>query len=169
VWQTSIETDEIRKFISHICHELCVRKMAFSWSVTMLDPKKSPFKLQIRRLSNTGCPLNATRDLGSHFSRLHLHYFKLPRSPSIRRRKFYGITHLQRRGKVDSPVSKYLRSQKRLNPHTLFLWFWSSKNICSSSPNASKAAKISQFSKGMGKIWGVWCKEVQCSMMGELK
>jgi hypothetical protein len=21
----------------------------------------------------------------------------------------------------------------------------------------------------MGKIWGVWCKGVQCSMMGELK
>jgi hypothetical protein len=31
-----IEINEIRKFISHMCHELCVRKMVFSWSVRML-------------------------------------------------------------------------------------------------------------------------------------
>jgi hypothetical protein len=29
--------------------------------------------------------------------------------------------------------------------------------------------KIAQFNKGMVKIRGVWCKGVQCSMMGELK
>jgi len=29
--------------------------------------------------------------------------------------------------------------------------------------------KIAQFNKGMVKIWGVWCKGIQCSMMGELK
>jgi hypothetical protein len=29
--------------------------------------------------------------------------------------------------------------------------------------------KIAQFNKGMMKLWGVWCKDVQCSMMGELK
>jgi hypothetical protein len=135
-------------------HELCVRKMVFSWSVTMLTPKESPFILQIRQLPNTGYPFNSTRDLGSNFFRLHLHSFKLPRPPSIMRRKFSGVTHPQRRGKVNSPVSKHLRSQTRLNLHTLFLWFWSSKNICSSSPSASKAAKISQFSKRNGQDMG---------------
>jgi hypothetical protein len=44
------------------------------------------------------------------------------------------------------------------NPQTLFLLFWSTKNILNSSPNASNIAKISQFDKRVGKIWGVWCK-----------
>jgi hypothetical protein len=30
-------------------------------------------------------------------------------------------------------------------------------------------ANISQFDKGMGKIWCVWCKGVQCLVMGEFK
>jgi hypothetical protein len=29
--------------------------------------------------------------------------------------------------------------------------------------------KIAQFDKGMEKIWSVWCKEVQCFVMGKLK
>lgn len=41
-----------------------------------------------------------------------------------------------------------------VNPDTLFLCFWSSKNICNP-----------QFSKGVGTICGVWCKAVQCSVM----
>ncbi len=56
-----------------------------------------------------------------------------------------------------------------MNPHTLFLCFWSSKNICSSPPSASNDVKIAQFSKRLGKIWCVWCKGVQCSVMRELK
>jgi hypothetical protein len=38
-----------------------------------------------------------------------------------------------------------------------------------SSFNASNIAKICQFDKGVGKIWGVWCKGVQWQMMGDLK
>jgi hypothetical protein len=50
------------------------------------------------------------------------------------------------------------------------IWGEALKNICSPPPRASKVANISQFHKGMGKkIWGVWCKGVQCSVMGELK
>jgi hypothetical protein len=41
-----------------------------------------------------------------------------------------------------------------------------SKNICNPPPITSNAIK---FDKGMGKIWGVWCKGIQCSMIGELK
>ncbi len=66
--------------------------------------------------------------------------------------------------KVDRPVSQHLRIPMRSNPHTkLFLWLRrSSKNICNSSPTtASNVAKIVQFGKAMGKIWGVWCKGVQ--------
>jgi hypothetical protein len=33
---------------------------------------------------------------------------------------------------------------------------------------ASNAKKIAQFDKGMEKIRVVWCKGIQCSMMGEL-
>jgi hypothetical protein len=33
---------------------------------------------------------------------------------------------------------------------------------------ASNAKKIAQFDKGIEKIWGVWCKGIQCSMMSEL-
>jgi hypothetical protein len=41
--------------------------------------------------------------------------------------------------------------------------------ICSLPPSASNSAKIAQFGEVMKKIWGVGCKGVQCSMMGELK
>jgi hypothetical protein len=43
-----------------------------------------------------------------------------------------------------------------LNPHTFFLCFQSSKNICNPPPSVTK---IAQFDEGVGKIWGVWCKE----------
>ncbi len=56
--------------------------------------------------------------------------------------------------RVDRLVSDHLRTQRRSNAHTLFLCFSSSKSICSSSPEASNAAKIAQFSKGMRKIMG---------------
>jgi hypothetical protein len=36
--------------------------------------------------------------------------------------------------RVDKPVSEHLRTQRRSNPHTLFLRFWSSKSICSPPP-----------------------------------
>lgn len=66
-------------------------------------------------------------------------------------------------------MSKHLRTQRRLNPHTLFLYFWSWKTISDPSPSTSYIAKIAQFNKRMGKISNVWCKGVQCSMMVELK
>jgi hypothetical protein len=56
--------------------------------------------------------------------------------------------------RVDRPVSEQLRTQRRSNCHTLFLWFWSLKSICSSSPSASNNAKKVQLDKGMMKIWG---------------
>jgi len=52
-----------------------------------------------------------------------------------------------------------------MNPHRLFSFFWSSKNICSLSSSAPTLAKIAQFGKGKGKIWGVWCKGG--SMLGD--
>jgi len=57
----------------------------------------------------------------------------------------------------------------RSNPHTLFLYFWSSKNICNLTFSSSNITKIAQFGKGMGKIWNVWCKGFQCLVMGQLK
>jgi hypothetical protein len=66
-------------------------------------------------------------------------------------------------------VSKHLGTQRRLNPCTLFLCFWSSKNICSPSPSTSNIKKIAQFHKRMGKIWGVWWKGVQGLMISELQ
>jgi len=60
-------------------------------------------------------------------------------------------------------------TQHQLNPHTLFLCFWNSKNICNSSPSISNVKKIAQFDKKMGKIWDVWCNVVQSLMIGELK
>jgi hypothetical protein len=42
-------------------------------------------------------------------------------------------------------------------------------NLFSPPPSASIATKIGKFSKGRGKRWGVWCKGVQCLVMGELK
>jgi len=55
------------------------------------------------------------------------------------------------------------------NPHTLFLYFFSWKNICNPPPTISNTAKIAQFAKGIGKIWVVWCKGVKCLLIGELK
>jgi hypothetical protein len=43
------------------------------------------------------------------------------------------------------------------------------KNICSPSPSTSNALKIAQLGEVMEKIWDVWCKRIQCSMMGEFK
>jgi hypothetical protein len=42
-------------------------------------------------------------------------------------------------------------------------------NIFIPPASAPNVAKISQFSKGMGKIWDVWCKGAQCSMMSDWK
>jgi hypothetical protein len=44
-----------------------------------------------------------------------------------------------------------------------------SKNICSPAPIVSNDVKFPQFDKRMGKIWGVWCKGIQCLVMGEFK
>jgi hypothetical protein len=44
-----------------------------------------------------------------------------------------------------------------------------SKNIYCPPPIVSNDVKFVQFDEGMGKIHGVWCKGIQCSMMGELK
>jgi hypothetical protein len=71
--------------------------------------------------------------------------------------------------KVDRLVNKHFKTQIRLNPRTLLLQFWSSKGMFNLPPNVSNIEKISQFDKGMHKIWDVWCKGVQCSMMGKWK
>jgi hypothetical protein len=87
--------------------------------------------------------------------------------------------------RVDVSVSEYLRTQRRLNSHTLFLGSWSTNNIdwilthCSSTLEAQITfvalylvlpilTKIVQFHSEMGRILGVWCKGVQCSMMSKL-
>jgi len=70
---------------------------------------------------------------------------------------------------IDKSVSEHLRTQMRFNSHKLFLLFWSSKNMFSPSANTPNVAKISQFSKEMGKIWDVWCKGVQCLRMSDWK
>jgi hypothetical protein len=54
-----------------------------------------------------------------------------------------------------------------MNPYTFSLCFSSPKNICSPPPSLSKLAKLAQFDKEMGKLWG--CKGAQCSMMDESK
>jgi hypothetical protein len=57
-------------------------------------------------------------------------------------------------------VGEHFRTQRRSNPH---MWF----------PPLLKLKEhhktIAQFDKGMEKIWSVWCKEVQCLVMGKLK
>jgi hypothetical protein len=50
-----------------------------------------------------------------------------------------------------SQWKEHLRTQKRLNLHTLFLCFWSSKNICSLPPSTSSMVKIAQIEKGIRK------------------
>jgi hypothetical protein len=62
--------------------------------------------------------------------------------------------------RVTMLITEHLVALRRLNPHTLGIWFSGSKNNCSSPPSASKLAKIAQFNKRMKKIWGVWCKGV---------
>ncbi len=74
-----------------------------------------------------------------------------------------------RQYKVDRLMTKHRRTQRRLNLHTLFLSFWSSNNICNLRLITSNIVNIAQFGKGMVKIWGVWCKGVQCLVIGELK
>jgi hypothetical protein len=89
--------------------------------------------------------------------------------------------------RVDRLVSEHLSTQRMWNPYTFCLCFWSSKNICSPPPytfsfcfwssknicnpppNASNAAWIAQYEKGMHKLWGVQCKGTQSLMMSELK
>jgi hypothetical protein len=70
-------------------------------------------------------------------------------------------------GRVDRLVNEHIGTQRKLNPHTLFLCFWSSKNIYNPPLSVSNATKNVQFNKRMRKIWGVWCKDVQCLMMGK--
>jgi hypothetical protein len=70
--------------------------------------------------------------------------------------------------RVDKPVSEHLRTQRRLNPYTLFLCIWSLKKTCGPPPSFQHQ-KLAQFVKGMGKIWGVWWKGVLYSVMSELK
>jgi hypothetical protein len=48
---------------------------------------------------------------------------------------------------IDKLVNKHLRTQRRLNPHTLILCFSSSKEICSPSSSASDVIEIAQFDK----------------------
>jgi len=74
--------------------------------------------------------------------------------------------------KVDRLVSEHLRNHSRSNPHTkLFLWFRSSKNICSSPPTASNVATIVQFGKkNNGRKYGVFgVRGFILRLMGELK
>ncbi len=70
---------------------------------------------------------------------------------------------------IDRSMTKHRRTRRRLNLHTLFLSFKSSNNICSLPLIASNIVNVVQFGKGMVKIWGVWCKGVQCLVIGELK
>jgi hypothetical protein len=73
--------------------------------------------------------------------------------------------------RVDKPVSEHLRTQRRLNPHTLFLCFWSPKNICSPPPTASNMAIyfFPQFGEGMEKILSVGYNALQCLEVGEIR
>ncbi len=57
--------------------------------------------------------------------------------------------------RVDMPMNENLKSKRRSNLHTLFLSFWSSKNICSPTPNTSNI-KIFLI-KEWGNM-GAWCK-----------
>jgi hypothetical protein len=50
-------------------------------------------------------------------------------------------------GMIDKSVNKNLKTQRRLNPHTLILCFLSSKNICSPLASTSDVIKIAQFEK----------------------
>jgi len=70
------------------------------------------------------------------------HNWLLLASPSTRNRlppnclRWWGgyvgfNAELKTGSRVDKPVSEHLRTQRRLNPHTWFLCFWSPKNICS--------------------------------------
>jgi hypothetical protein len=63
-------------------------------------------------------------------------------------------------GRVDKVVNEHIGTQTKSHPHTLFLCFWSSKNIYNPPPNVSNATKNVQFNKKMGQIWDVWCKDV---------
>ncbi len=51
---------------------------------------------------------------------------------------------------MDMSMSKHINIRRRSDPHTLFLCFESSKNICSSLRSASNVIKIVQFSERMG-------------------
>jgi hypothetical protein len=70
-------------------------------------------------------------------------------------------------GRVDRLVNEHIGTQRKSNPHIFFLCFWSSKYIYNPPLNVSIATNNVQFNKRMGKIWGVWCKDVQCLMMGK--
>jgi hypothetical protein len=48
-------------------------------------------------------------------------------------------------------MSEHLRSRRRSNTHTLFVYYWSSKKVCSPSPRVSNLAKFGQFGKERGK------------------
>jgi len=71
--------------------------------------------------------------------------------------------------RVERLMNKHLRIQKRSNPHTLFFYLWTSHNICSPPSSPSNIAKIVEFNKRMGKIWGVWWNGVWCLVMAEIK
>jgi len=81
------------------------------------------------------------------------HNWLLLASPSMRNRLapsclmwcggYVGFNAVLKTGsRVDKPVSEHLRTRRRLNPHTLFLCFWSSKNICSPPRTASNMANF---------------------------
>jgi hypothetical protein len=71
--------------------------------------------------------------------------------------------------RVDRPVSERLIREFKLNPHTLFLRFWSWKNISSPPPKASRSPKSLNFIKEGGKLWGVRGFNVWWWVMGDLK
>jgi hypothetical protein len=70
---------------------------------------------------------------------------------------------------VNKPVSEHLRSQGRKKSSQVVPLLLKRVSFVAFPPSASDFAKIAQFGEVMKKIWGVGCKGVQCSMMGELK
>jgi hypothetical protein len=62
--------------------------------------------------------------------------------------------------KVNELITIHLRTQRKLNLHTLLLYFLCSKNICNLPSNASNVIEYVQLDQGMRKIWIVLCNGV---------
>jgi hypothetical protein len=58
-------------------------------------------------------------------------------------------------------MNKHFKNSKEVeSSHIVQALLLNLQNICSPPFNTYNATIICQFGKGMGKIWGVWCKGV---------